>query len=743
MSIFRLVKALFIIAQKIFLKLKSLFQENPIIGLIFIAGLLFRVWGVYPGYPYYHPDEGQVYSRALLIMQGRESDFSFFGYPSLVPLIHAFFYLVFFLPVTFIASFILHSDRFLELSTDSFLKIFVFNGEMNVMYWGRFTNALLGATSILIIYIVGKKYFNTFVGLTAAFFLAFNYRHVLASHLALVDVPNDFFLLLVLLATYPLIAKITAKNSMLVGIAIGLFFSVKLSPFGLVAPGIVFIRNLNNFKKIVFWRNIFIFFCSVIITVGIVNIFLIMHFDKIFHIFEITQARYGAGIIEFLIFPYIYLFNTGITPLISILALIGVIWSFKNHPLKSLVLLLPVLLTFFSLTIYSGGGIYVRNFVTIIPIILIMAGCGCYFLYNICLKLFKSRALVLTICIILIAVLTSIYNSFILISNYSEKWNYLQVKDYIGQEFSNKKVMGTMWFLNSFFQDKPTVGKLDYDINKAFSLPELQEMEVDVLIADTDYNESHFVWWMARGKDLLYFKTPYDVLYTSFAGASLKELLAIRDVEFTKPWQAYESNFFIINIPKEEADFEKTIVYQEGFDSQDVWKSGGFLKKTASVSGIMRNSVDCSAACLVIDKKEIRQGFVNFTSQIIGVDPGYRYHLTGEVKLAGEGPEDSRDGVFKVNLYKTEDEARSGLSTDLVFVSARGTGIRDKWEKKEIVFDVPLGYRYMTIQAQADFKSKNKTFFDNIVLFKSENAYNINVKRKPINESIIFKNSML
>ena len=61
---------------------------------------------------------------------------------------------------------------------------------------GRYTNAVLGSASVLLLFLVGRKVFNDRVGLIAALLLSVTTMHVWTSHLVTTDIPLTFFFLL-------------------------------------------------------------------------------------------------------------------------------------------------------------------------------------------------------------------------------------------------------------------------------------------------------------------------------------------------------------------------------------------------------------------------------------------------------------------------------------------------------------------------------------------------------------------
>ena len=61
---------------------------------------------------------------------------------------------------------------------------------------GRYTNAVLGSASVLLLFLAGRRIFNDRVGLIAALLLSVTTMHVWTSHLVTTDVPLTFFFLL-------------------------------------------------------------------------------------------------------------------------------------------------------------------------------------------------------------------------------------------------------------------------------------------------------------------------------------------------------------------------------------------------------------------------------------------------------------------------------------------------------------------------------------------------------------------
>src|SRR3989338_7284631 len=106
----------------------------------------------------------------------------------------------------------------------------------------------------------------------------------------------------------------------------------------------------------------------------------------------------------FRVYPYFYLFHLGIgeVPFISFFG--GFIAVLFKSPKK---FILPVSFAFvfmFVMTVYSNGGIYPRNFTTVMPYLMIFAGYLMYILHVI-LRKFLKKGVSLNMIIMLLIVI--------------------------------------------------------------------------------------------------------------------------------------------------------------------------------------------------------------------------------------------------------------------------------------------------------------------------------------------------
>ncbi len=117
----------------------------------------------------------------------------------------------------------------------------------NEEFGWRFASVIFGTLSILLIYLIVKKLFNSeFLSITAALLMAFDGLNLVMSRVALLDI---FLMFFILLSIYFLIIN----NLWLSGSAIGLALSIKWSAAFLIPLVILFVVVYNK----VTFRNLF------------------------------------------------------------------------------------------------------------------------------------------------------------------------------------------------------------------------------------------------------------------------------------------------------------------------------------------------------------------------------------------------------------------------------------------------------------------------------------------------------
>ncbi len=149
---------------------------------VLAVALALRFWGIQFGLPHvYHPDEGFEVYRALRLGMG--------GY-DFERVAKGGYYLLLFVEygVFFVVQLLTGAIH----GVGDFARSFI---ESPAPFWqiGRATTAILGAATVLLVGLHGRRISGARVGLLAAWFLATSFQHVIDSHTITVDVPMTIF----------------------------------------------------------------------------------------------------------------------------------------------------------------------------------------------------------------------------------------------------------------------------------------------------------------------------------------------------------------------------------------------------------------------------------------------------------------------------------------------------------------------------------------------------------------------
>ncbi|MBI4398039.1 MAG: glycosyltransferase family 39 protein [Candidatus Omnitrophica bacterium] len=158
---------------------KDMSPSLPIFFILAVA-LALRLSGIHFGLPYnYHADEALEVHQALAYGTG-DLNPHFFQLPPLVTHLLFPFYVLFY--------FAGHLFGFFP-DADSFLEYFLANPTPFYLIARVVFGALLGTFSAWLVFLLGRRFFNLKVGLTAAWLLAVNFLHVRDCHYYYLDIP--------------------------------------------------------------------------------------------------------------------------------------------------------------------------------------------------------------------------------------------------------------------------------------------------------------------------------------------------------------------------------------------------------------------------------------------------------------------------------------------------------------------------------------------------------------------------
>ena len=743
--------------------LKNFLKENFLILVIILLAFGLRAFGVYPGYPQIHPDEGTSYYTAIHLLYnwfepGR------FDYPAGMPLIHALIYVVLFIPIMVGKTILTNPQSIIELlfNPSHFFtqyKDAIFGlRDINAFFWSRYIAATFGTLAVGMVYITAKRLFNREVGLFAAVFLAFNFRHVLGSHFGLPDVHNSFFAMLTLYASVLLFEKNTRKRYIFAGIAAAISFSLKYQPFAFLPFFLTHI--IWAFRK----KSVWYIFHSNMILAGICSIatFLIINPYYIFNIGEAMYQnsrdylRYQMGILHFRVYPYFYLFHWGIgeLPFISILG--GLIAMLFKSPKKFILPFSFAFVFMFVMTVYSNGGIYPRNFTTVMPYLMIFAGYLMYILHVI-LRKFLKKGVSLNMIIMLLIVInfSPAKDSFISSYEYSKPWTFVPLSKWLDKNIP-KDVFIRNYLL--FLPYKTVAGlreknvtQLEWSYDKGpNSLAEFQEEGADFSIINSYIYQSGIYQWREFSDSKMYLKyntVPFDYLENSFLGLAVKELMQYTVFEAYKQWQAQEtSNYVVFKIPSKPKEIGNKILSFTFDKKETAWKlrsTLGFDPIKSVWDGMTGRTEKGSIKISGTGNRTVPSRVGGSPIQITG---GKLYTVTGWVKNSPPKfhiyPEE--DGYLRLDFYRSNNEKElDTLGLLGVAISQRAKVTTDgEWIQVQVSMVAPKDAKYLTISFQPTESILYNLYLDDVDLYKTDNIPSEPFKEIPYIKSTIPEESL-
>ena len=218
-------------------------KSSLILLIIIFCALALRLTGITHGFPFiFHPDEPTIVRSALGIRFNPNP--KHFDWPHLYIYLNYFLYMVF-------AKF---RDLLVTLglkNTISSAFPLIWNDDLIFYFLTRCFSAILGALTVIPVYLSAKSLFNKKVALFAAFCMAFLPYHVWHSHYSLPDVPMVFLLSWGLYFSCFILSSSDLKNYILSGFFIGLAASTKYNGglSALMVPTAHFLRILELRQK--------------------------------------------------------------------------------------------------------------------------------------------------------------------------------------------------------------------------------------------------------------------------------------------------------------------------------------------------------------------------------------------------------------------------------------------------------------------------------------------------------------
>lgn len=346
-------------------------------GFVVAAALVLRLWGTNFGLPYLeHVDEWNVAERALHMVQTgnfdphdylqpglADNDRQAFTYPTFTTYLETGVFVVRFLQGV-------AGDQF--DGTNNLASPYY---KADFYLWGRGLVALLGAGTVLLVFLLGRRVYNYKVGLVASIFLTFFYLHALNSHWLTTDVPSGFMALLPFFWILPILeGREERRNYLLAGFLAGLAVATKYNNALILLPLLLAHLFGRPPKQ---WLNFKLPLAFVMAGVGffVGAPFVFFHLPQFFtdlaaiinHYQNIGHPGFESNDNWLQYVSFMLADNL----VIVWLGLAGVLLAFVRHERRDLVLLSFPLLTYLQLSSYKVN--FSRNLMPVIPFLVIFA----------------------------------------------------------------------------------------------------------------------------------------------------------------------------------------------------------------------------------------------------------------------------------------------------------------------------------------------------------------------------------
>jgi len=686
-------------------------KYEAILVVVLLAAIFLRFTGIKPGFHPFHNDEGTIRSEAIRFIKNNNFEPYHLEYPALPNYINYFAYKLIFIPLGWIKYFALNSNKILDglitfpLGKDVYNRIFQLEilgyQDKNVLFWERWVTAFFGVGVVLASYLVGKKLFGKTVGLISAILVCVNYRQVLNSHFGLPDIYNAFFFLLSFWAVLFLREKVNFWRSFLCGVFLGFYLSTKYQIFSFVTLLFVYFeQSLRNYKlkdKISSLFNPYFIVVPIIslLVFLFLNLYLFINLETAVSQLSYLSLKNRAGIMQLMYYPYSYLFKIGIGRVTSFLIIAGILLGFLEERWKLVLLLSAIVPFFYFFTFFSSGGVYTRNFVSVIPFLLILAA---YAISKI--ASFKPRKIFTSAAYIVLAVLVweNLANSLIVVKEYSKPWNFELIADWIKKEIPKGSTIAG----HSSVPVPGDMVRITYDRWPwlYFSLEEFQEVGAQYAIANFDQIDSDFYWWMGPLEN---WNKPVAVMRQSYTALTIDELTDFGVHQEINPWQAPESNFVVAKVPY--------------------------------YSLVSREKVETFS----YDKN---QPLSTWKSEPIKVEGWSGFDIEYLMKMDPHEP-NYKDGLIFIKFYLDKEGALKGENHLAVRLSARDDK-PGKWVNKNLLGKVPQGSVYGVLGFMTSNPNAAVYFLDKVELYKAvvlEDLGGVKVRKIKIDENILFPNS--
>ncbi len=486
---------------------------------------------------------------------------------------------------------------------------------------------------------------------------------------------------------------------------------------------------------------------SLILTILLVNWGPLNNWQKFYETILYEAIKYGVGNNTISLVSMSYLYKVIITPAVFFIFVLGVIIGLRRKTFST-VLILSVLLPFlFYILYYTRGWVYPRNFVTITPFFLLLAGFGLSYFGDVLNKYIlnaKARDTIF-LAVVIFTVYESAKNSIIHTWSYSQPWSLVSMRSCISKNVpQNVTIASHPWDRNTLF----TIPSFDVSKNLIFSVlnpeirysaSELKDEGVNYALVGLDIlNDTNSNWWMVK-KKINFWDKPIEISKNTFTSLAALELTQNTLCHAIKPWQAPDNNYFLARVPSL-LDFETNLKRSYNFgEEEDLrgWrKVDGFVTGNGSNLSFDSTEGNTNLGSIKIKAFTTNYPVVRWISPVFTVDPGKGYKVEAFLKAAADLDIKQREGFLRIDFYRSEpktwDEKTLGSSVN---ISSRHFGTVG-WKKAEVVGIAPDDAILATVSFQVANSNTTDYWLDDLTIWESktkpqkttaENEYILNI----------------
>lgn len=472
-----------------------------------------------------------------------------------------------------------------------------------------------------------------------------------------------------------------------------------------------------------------------LIVVFILNPFHFFHIGQVIEDASNISLKYDYGIKRINYYIFLYLYQIGIGKMVFVASILGVLVSFKKHLFSSIFLFTLLVPFFYVFAYYSNGGYFPRNFLTIIPILLIFSAIFIYEITVFVFNIFKLRTKYLLPTLILVGLLMSFHqlkNSIISTSAYTKPWGFKIAQKWFNLNLPNDSVL----IIHQW--DKYPVDKVSRVIppDPSSNISEMREIGAQYAYLNLDWLVIRNVWWInsinVNLKTFSNMAKVYQVVGNSYSAIAIKELASWSVASFVKPWQAPDMNTLIVKIPEEPIIEEKKLIESYNFNNLEDFSKWNLIDGNNESAELIKFSEDegkNQKGSLMIKNGIRNVDVIVAFSPIIKIDDKHAYVIEGWIKPERKQDEKEKDGVLRVDFFKEKPENIDIYTkSDYQVISSRVFGVSE-WILKKVLVVPPEGNEYMSVGFQTS--GELNFWLDDIKVYESNNKFNDPRKQFP------------